>query len=240
VSDKAAEQLKSIVDNAPSECTHYDKFQNQYWDWPNRTMKPFDGGELDLDYPDYLSSLADIQAIVDLRRENAELEAKYLKVRTLASEQHEEMVEGDNASIESDKERIAELEKELETTENNLAYGSKLLNEAGNNIAELERKRDELKEENLSLQAYVFRAIAFVTRAVEKLKAIPEFKPTGYVLNRVLRMTPKTALEAHNLEQQIKGANDFAGAHGLQSVVDLAKTNEAVLRNQIKALKESK
>jgi hypothetical protein len=73
-------------------------------------------------------------------------------------------------------------------------------------IVELEKERDELKEENSSLHAYAFKVIAFVTRAVEKLKGIPEFKPTGDVLNRVLRVTPKIALEAHNLDQQAKGA----------------------------------
>ena len=37
-------------------------------------LKPYGSFELDVDYPDELRSLADIQAIVDLRRENAELE----------------------------------------------------------------------------------------------------------------------------------------------------------------------
>tara|TARA_R110000772_G_C13165592_1_gene426458 strand:- start:289 stop:825 length:537 start_codon:yes stop_codon:yes gene_type:complete len=76
-------------------------------------------------------------------------------------------------------------------------------------IAELEKERDMLKEENTSLQAYAFRVIAFVTRSVAKLRNIPEFKPTGDVLNRVLRLTPNIALGAHNLKQQANGIMDF-------------------------------
>jgi len=40
-------------------------------------LKPYGSFELDVDYPDELRSLADIQAIVDLRRENAELEKEH-------------------------------------------------------------------------------------------------------------------------------------------------------------------
>ena len=76
-------------------------------------------------------------------------------------------------------------------------------------VAELEKERDELKKENISLQAYAFRVIAFVTRTVEKLRGIPEFKPSGDVLNRVLRLTPKIALEAHNLEQREESVANF-------------------------------
>ena len=84
-----------------------------------------------------------------------------------------------------------------------------LLNEQVKRIVELEKERDMLKEENTSLQAYAFRVIAFVTRSVAKLRNIPEFKPTGDVLNRVLRLTPNIALGAHNLKQQANGIMDF-------------------------------
>ena len=112
-------------------------------------------------------------------------------------------------------------------------------------IAKLEKERDVLKEENTSLQAYAFRVIAFVTRSVEKLRNIPEFKPTGDVLNRVLRLTPNIALEAHDLEQQAKGVedalNDFM--HCAESVTVLvADLDSRVdgLNKQAKALKETK
>lgn len=74
-------------------------------------------------------------------------------------------------------------------------------------IAELENERDEL-------HAYVVKVILFVTRVVEKLKGIPEFKPTGDVLNRVLMMTPKTALQAHNLEQKSLGVRELRNSDG--------------------------
>ena len=109
------------------------------------------------------------------------------------------------------KKRIAELESD-----------NKALIVEGDELDKRWISRDkritELEEENASLQAYAFRVIAFVTRAVEKLRGVPEFKPTGYTLNRVLRLTPKIALEAHNLDQQAKGileAVEYLGWEGI-------------------------
>jgi hypothetical protein len=123
-----------------------------------------------------------------------------------------------------------------------LTVENKLLKER---IVELEKERAELKEENTSLQAYAFRVIAFVTKSVEKLRGIPEFKPTGDVLNRVLRLTPKIALEAHNLEQQSKGVEDAIhnSPSRLEYSLPLVSTLELYnyssdLREQAEALKE--
>ena len=122
---------------------------------------------------------------------------------------------------------------------------NRLLSDALERVAELEEERDVLKEENTSLQAYAFRVIAFVTRSVEKLRNIPEFKPTGDVLNRVLRLTPNIALEAHDLEQQAKGCDDGAKACSISLGGDVVVIGETELndyandlRNQAKALKE--
>ena len=99
-------------------------------------------------------------------------------------------------------------------------------------IAELEKERDEIMEENASLRAYAFRVIAFVTRSVEKLRGIPEFKPTGDVLNRVLRLTPKTAMESHDLEQQAT-ACDWV----YKNVPDLSNGNYMVIQNRARQLR---
>jgi hypothetical protein len=67
---------QEILDNAPEGATSYSAKQKQYWDWPKRTVKPFDSGHLDIDYPDDLRSIADIARI-------AELEEKIKSVGTI-------------------------------------------------------------------------------------------------------------------------------------------------------------
>ena len=104
-------------------------------------------------------------------------------------------------------------------------------------IAELEDEAVDLKEEISSLHVYSFRVIASVTRAVEKLKGVPEFKPTGDVLNRVLRLTPKIALESHNLEQQAKALFDYACS--TKPLTERGLNLESIaLSDQAEALKE--
>ena len=107
-------------------------------------------------------------------------------------------------------------------------------------IAELEDEAVELKEESSSLHVYSFRVIAFVTRAVEKLRGVPEFKPTGDVLNRVLRLTPKIALEAHDLERTRKGfwlGFEDARCHPSEMNI-LSQWEGTKVFKQAKALKE--
>lgn len=64
---------QEILAGPPDGATHYSAKQKQYWDWPKRTVKPFDSGHLDIDYPDDLRSLADIARIVELEKERAAL-----------------------------------------------------------------------------------------------------------------------------------------------------------------------
>ena len=63
----------------------------------------------------------------------------------------------------------------------------------------------ELRDEITSLHSYSARVVSFVSRAVEKLRGIPEFRPTGDILNRVLRLTPKIALGERDLEMKADG-----------------------------------
>lgn len=65
---------QEILDNAPEGATSYSAKQKQYWDWPKRTVKPFDSGHLDIDYPDDLRTIADLQTIVEQQKRIVELE----------------------------------------------------------------------------------------------------------------------------------------------------------------------
>ena len=69
---------QEILDNAPDGATSYSAKQKQYWDWPKRTVKPFDSGHLDIDYPDDLRSLADIARIAELEKQLATAEGVVL------------------------------------------------------------------------------------------------------------------------------------------------------------------
>jgi hypothetical protein len=67
---------QDIVNNIPKGSTNYSMKKKQYWDWPNRTVKPEEFDDFDSTYPDDFRSLADIKELVELRNEKAELVAK--------------------------------------------------------------------------------------------------------------------------------------------------------------------
>ena len=96
---------QEILDNAPDGATSYSAKQKQYWDWPKRTVKPFDSGNLDIDYPDDLRSLADIARIAELEKVNATL--------------HKLMTSGESRGVakatEEFKERIVDIEKTIKS-----------------------------------------------------------------------------------------------------------------------------
>jgi hypothetical protein len=75
-----------ILNNAPADATNYSMEAKQYWDWPRRTVKTVEFGDLDSTYPDDFRSLADIKELVQLRQENAYLQTQSQRLKVIITE----------------------------------------------------------------------------------------------------------------------------------------------------------
>lgn len=112
-------------------------------------------------------------------------------------------------------------------------------------LVEKDERIKELDKERVELQSYAVRVVTFIICAVEKLRDIPEFKPTGDVLNRAIKLTPKIALEAHNLEQQISAVKQlisnvgvFQGSESVGCYLDYDMVIDELNKLKAKQLRE--
>ena len=120
-----------------------------------------------------------------------------------------------------------------------LPHGSYIVTDNNTVISELNKRIAELEKERDEYHAMV----VYMGAIMDESEGVAGYHLNGDIAKWDDLFTTSILEDAaliRDLEQQAKGANDFARAHGLQSVIDLAKTNEKVLINQIKLLKEKK
>jgi hypothetical protein len=129
------------------------------------------------------------------------------------------------------KQRIAELEAIIRGRD-------ELINNAvSSRIAELEKERDELKVKNATLDNQLHE----IYHAMELISKIATVVPKDTAILEVINCyRTGELLQAHNLEQQAKGVEDFVQPYFsyAQGFYGDGLRNAVELRNKAKALKE--